>query len=82
MTYVGAFIISLVRVATGGGVLAGIGAFVTFVAGFVIFSSGSSVVNEFRRKKVYAEYVHDASKDVVVRDAVEDLVGAAAGDNA
>ena len=82
MTYVGAFIISLVRVATGVGVLAGIGAFVTFVAGFVIFSSGSSVVNEFRRKKVYAEYVHDASKDVVVRDAVEDLVGAAAGDNA
>jgi glycine betaine/proline transport system permease protein len=82
MTYVGAFIISLVRVATGVGVLAGIGAFVTFVAGFVIFSSGSSVVNEFRRKKVYAEYVHDASKDVVVRDAAEELVGAAAGDNA
>jgi glycine betaine/proline transport system permease protein len=83
MAYTAAFIVSLVRVAEGVGVLAGIGAFVTFVAGFIIFSSGRSVVGEFRRRKVYAEYVHDHSTDTVIRDGVGDQVDVAmAGDSA
>ena len=50
-----AFMISMIRVADSPKVLAGIGAFLTFVAGFVVFASGRSVVNEFRRRKVYRD---------------------------
>ena len=51
------FILGIVRVDTSGGdVLGGIGAFVTFISGFVIFASARSVVAEFRRTKIYAEY--------------------------
>lgn len=55
MAITAAFILSLVRVAEGVQVIAGIGAFMTFVAGFLIFASGRAVVSEFRRRKVYAD---------------------------
>ncbi len=50
-----AFTLGIVRVATGANPLAGIGAFMTFVAGAVIFSGGRGVLGEFRRNKIYAE---------------------------
>ena len=53
MGFVGSFILGLVRVATGVSVIAGVGAFLTFIAGFVIFAAGRGVVSEFQRKKVY-----------------------------
>jgi len=65
MAYVGAFIIGLVRVATGISVIAGIGAFLTFIAGFVIFAAGRSVVSEFGRKKVYASIPSRREAEVV-----------------
>jgi hypothetical protein len=76
-----AFTLGIVRVATGANPLAGIGAFVTFIAGFVIFASGRGVVNEFRRQKVYADVVvTDAVPDTVVGSGVqeEELEGAVA----
>jgi len=48
------FIMGLVRVAEPGA-LSGVGAFVTLVAGYLLFSSGRGVVDEFRRRKIYAE---------------------------
>ncbi len=48
------FILGLVRVAEPGA-LSGVGAFVTLVAGFLLFASGRGVVDEFRRRKIYAE---------------------------
>ena len=41
------------RVADGTSSIAGIGAFLTFVAGFVAFVSGRAVVSEFRRTMIY-----------------------------
>ncbi len=52
-----AFVLSIVRAASGvSTTLGGIGAFMTFLAGFILFSSGRGVVNEFRRKKIYADH--------------------------
>ena len=51
---------------SGGDVLGGIGAFVTFVCGFVIFASGRSVVSEFRRTKIYAEYRGEGLVETVI----------------
>jgi hypothetical protein len=48
------FILGLVRVAEPGA-LSGVGAFVTLVAGFLLFASGRGVVDEFRRRKIYAD---------------------------
>ena len=62
-----AFIFGIVRVdSSGGDVLGGIGAFVTFVCGFVIFASGRSVVAEFRRTKIYAEYRGEGLVETVI----------------
>ncbi len=62
-----AFIFGIVRVdSSGGDVLGGIGAFVTFVCGFVIFASGRSVVSEFRRTKLYAEYRGEGLVETVI----------------
>ena len=62
-----AFIFGIVRVDTSGGdVLGGIGAFVTFICGFVIFASGRSVVSEFRRTKLYAEYQGEGLVETVI----------------
>ena len=52
------FILGMVRVAEPGA-LSGVGAFVTLVAGFLLFASGRGVVAEFRRRKIYK----DASSD-------------------
>lgn len=61
------FILGIVRVdSSGGDVLGGIGAFVTFVSGFVIFASGRSVVSEFRRTKIYAEYKGEGLVETVI----------------
>ena len=61
------FILGIVRVDTSGGdVLGGIGAFVTFVSGFVIFASARSVVAEFRRTKIYAEYRGEGLVETVI----------------
>ena len=61
------FILGIVRVDTSGGdVLGGIGAFVTFICGFVIFASGRSVVAEFRRTKIYAEYQGEGLVETVI----------------
>lgn len=61
------FILGIVRVdASGGDVLGGIGAFVTFICGFVVFSSGRSVVSEFRRTKIYAEYKGEGLVETVI----------------
>ncbi|MDG1412211.1 MAG: ABC transporter permease subunit [Acidimicrobiales bacterium] len=48
------FILGMVRVAEAGA-LSGVGAFVTLVAGFLLFSSGRGVVTEFRRRKIYRD---------------------------
>ncbi len=62
-----AFIFGIVRVdSSGGDVLGGIGAFVTFVSGFIIFSSGRSVVAEFRRTKLYADYRGEGLVETVI----------------
>ena len=67
------FTLGIVRVATGANPLAGIGAFVTFIAGFVVFAIGRSVLKEFRRNKIYA--------DVEIVDArVETVHGLGAAD--
>ena len=58
MTIPMAFILGIVRVGIGSTTLGGIGAFLTFLAGFVVFSSGRSVVNEFRRRKIYSDVAH------------------------
>ncbi len=69
------FILGIVRVDTSGGdVLGGIGAFITFICGFVIFASARSVVNEFRRTKIYAEYKGEG--------LVETVIGAGQSDGA
>ena len=61
------FILGIVRVDTSGGdVLGGIGAFVTFVSGFVVFASARSVVAEFRRTKIYAEYRGEGLVETVI----------------
>lgn len=61
------FILGIVRVDTSGGdVLGGIGAFVTFICGFIIFASGRSVVSEFRRTKIYAEYQGEGLVETVI----------------
>jgi len=49
-----AFIAGIVRVAEPA-VLSGVAAFTTMLAGFIIFASGRGVVDEFRRRKVYAD---------------------------
>ncbi|MGB1505695.1 MAG: ABC transporter permease subunit [Acidimicrobiales bacterium] len=62
-----AFIFGIVRVdSSGGDVLGGIGAFVTFVSGFIIFASGRSVVAEFRRTKLYADYRGEGLVETVI----------------
>jgi len=48
------FILGMVRVAEPGA-LSGVGAFVTLVAGFLLFASGRGVVAEFRRRKIYRD---------------------------
>ena len=48
------FILGMVRVAELGA-LSGVGAFVTLVAGFLLFASGRGVVAEFRRRKIYRD---------------------------
>ncbi len=58
MTIPMAFILGIVRVGIGSTTLGGIGAFMTFLAGFVVFTSGRSVVNEFRRRKIYSDVAH------------------------
>ena len=58
MTIPMAFILGIVRVGIGSTTLGGIGAFMTFLAGFIVFSSGRSVVNEFRRRKIYSDVAH------------------------
>lgn len=69
-----AFILGIVRVGTGSTTLGGIGAFMTFLAGFVIFSSGRSVVNEFRRRKIYSDVAHlEAAKIAGLDDEVLDV---------
>ncbi len=49
------FTLSLVRVANGLDSIAGVGAFMTFVAGWVMFMSGHSVIAEFRRSTVWSD---------------------------
>ncbi len=68
MVITGAFTVSVVRVAEPG-VLAGVGTFLAFVSGFIVFASGRGVVNEFRRRKVYG----DAVRDAVASEAVLDI---------
>ena len=65
------FILGIVRVAEAGA-LGGIGAFMTFIAGFGVFSSGRGVVNEFRRRKVYSDPIlATAMADDVDLDEIE-----------
>lgn len=67
-----AFTLGIVRVATGPNPLAGIGAFMTFISGFLLFASGRTILNEFRRNKVYA--------DVEITDSrTETVIGAGDG---
>ena len=61
MAVAAAFILSLVRVADGLDVIAGIGAFMTFLAGLVTAFVGHAVLSEFRRTMVYAEWVDPAT---------------------
>ena len=70
MTLTAALILSLVRVTEGVGVIAGVGAFMTFVAGFVIFATGRSTVAEFRRRKIYADIRSASGADLAVQDTV------------
>ena len=53
-----AFILGIVRVGVGSTTLGGIGAFMTFLGGFIVFSSGRSVVNEFHRRKIFSDVAH------------------------
>ncbi len=72
-----AFTVSIVRVAEPG-VLSGVGAFLTFVSGFIIFASGRSVVNEFRRRKVYGDA---ARADInLTREGIVEVDAAAQAD--
>lgn len=76
MVVTGAFTVSIVRVAEPG-VLSGIGTFLAFVSGFVIFASGRGVVNEFRRRKVYGDATNravTASETVLDVDHLEEEV--------
>jgi len=78
-----AFILGIVRVGTGSTTLGGIGAFLTFLAGFIVFASGRSVVNEFRRRKIYSDVAHiqaaqiTGDEDLVDLEAADDVVLAA-----
>lgn len=83
-----AFILSIVRVGIGSTTLGGIGAFMTFLAGFLVFASGRSVVEEFRRRKIYADVAHieaaliAGEDDLIDEDALRESgldVAAAAG---
>jgi len=84
-----AFIAGIVRVAEPA-VLGGVAAFTTMLAGFIIFASGRGVVNEFRRRKVYADVrALGDTDDVVVgeqaerlQDAVERVPAGAGGSSA
>ncbi len=68
-----AFILSIVRAASGvSTTLGGIGAFMTFLGGFIVFASGRSVVDEFRRKKIYADPTRAADADLDV-NTLDDL---------
>ncbi len=67
-----AFILGIVRVGTGSTTLGGIGAFMTFIAGFLVFSSGRSVVNEFRRRKIFSDVAHLEAARIAADEA--DLV--------
>lgn len=68
-----AFILGIVRVGIGSTTLGGIGAFMTFLAGFIVFSSGRSVVNEFRRKKIYSDVAHIEAALLVGDDDLIDV---------
>ncbi len=65
------FILGMVRVAEPGA-LSGVGAFVTLVAGFLLFASGRGVVDEFRRRKIYADFSADAA-EAAPSDDTEDV---------
>ncbi len=79
MAIPGAFILGIVRVAEAGA-LGGIGAFMTVIAGFVVFASGRGVVNEFRRRKIYADPIlaTATADDVDLDDIEHELEGALA----
>lgn len=66
-----AFIAGIVRVAEPA-VLSGVAAFTTMLAGFIIFASGRGVVNEFRRRKVYADVRSPTDSIAVDGDRVQD----------
>jgi glycine betaine/proline transport system permease protein len=68
------FILGMVRVADLGA-LSGVGAFVTLVAGFLLFSSGRGVVDEFRRRKIYADHkIHADSAEFIDDEDIEEAL--------
>jgi len=84
-----AFILGIVRVGVGSTTLGGIGAFMTFIGGVIIFSSGRSVVNEFRRRKIFSDVAHleasriAAESDELIEDPgaeLEEALGGAGSD--
>ncbi|RZV47730.1 MAG: hypothetical protein EX269_04230 [Acidimicrobiales bacterium] len=45
--------------------ISGAGTLLTTIGGFLIFVSGRAVLNEFRRKRVYADHAHAAAEELV-----------------
>jgi glycine betaine/proline transport system permease protein len=65
MVITAAFTLSLVRVANGLDAIAGVGAFMTFLMGFMTFMSGRSLVAEFRRTMTYAPWADPTTTDSI-----------------
>ncbi len=74
MTVPMAFILGIVRVGIGSTTLGGIGAFMTVLAGFIVFASGRGVVEEFRRRKIYSDDAHVKAARIAGDDEFIDLV--------
>ncbi len=76
MAVAGGWVISILRVADAKFV-SGAGSFLVLVAGFFLFASNRGVLNEFRRKKVYAD---DPGDDILI-DATDAALAASGNEN-
>lgn len=63
------FILGIMRTASGSRPVSGVAAFVTFIAGFLLFAAGRSLISEFSRRKLYSDGAHLAAAAIVQDDS-------------
>ncbi len=58
------FILGIMRTATGSRPVSGVGAFMTVIAGFLMFAAGRSLISQFTRRKLYSDPAHLAAEAI------------------